>query len=292
MRILILGGNGMLGHKLVQVLRSKFDVWTTLRGNFSDFQFPDIFDKKKTFGNVEAEKIETVKKIINAVNPEVIFNAVGIIKQLPTSKNVVRTLTVNSIFPHLLAEIAGKNRARLINISTDCVFNGKKGNYTENDYADAEDLYGKSKNLGEVIEGNCLTIRTSIIGRELSTGHSLVEWFLSQNGKEVRGFKNAIYTGFPTVVFAEILSDIILKHRELKGLYHISSEKISKYELLKLINEDFKTNIKIIPDEEFRIDRSLDSTKFRQETGFKPLDWSEMIGRMAEDAEMYKKFEK
>ena len=292
MKVLVLGGNGMLGHKLVQAWETKFDVFTTLRENFSDYKHFGIFNSYKVFDKINVEKIKRFEQVIKQIKPQVIFNAIGIIKQLPSSKNVVKTLNVNSIFPHLLAEIAEKHNSRLINISTDCVFSGKKGEYTEKDYADAEDLYGKSKNFGEVTEGNCLTLRTSIIGRELSAGHSLVEWFLGNRGKTVKGFKNAIYTGFPTIVLAKIISDIIENYPNMHGLYHLSSNKISKYELLKLLNKEFATNIEIIPDEDFRIDRSLDSTKFRQETRFKPLNWAEMIKMMAEDAEFYKNFKK
>lgn len=282
----------MLGHKLIQKWKSKFDVFLTLRGTFSLFEQFKIFEKDNVFENIDVEKIQAVENVVCVVKPHVIVNAVGIIKQLPTSKNVVKTLNVNSIFPHMLLEIAEKYSSRLINISTDCVFIGKKGNYTEEDYPDAVDLYGKSKNFGEVVEGNCLTLRTSIIGRELLTAHSLVEWFLSNRGKEVKGFKNAVYTGFPTVILADILADIIIKHPNLRGLYHVSSEKISKYELLKLVNEEFKSEIKIIPEEDFRVDRSLDSTKFRRETGFKPMKWSEMIKIMAQDAGFYEEFRK
>lgn len=287
MRILVIGGSGMLGHKLVQEWRTKFDVWTTLKGEFKDFERFGIFDKDKTVDGVDAENFATVEGAVEKVEPDVIFNAAGIIKQLPTSKNVIKTLTINSIFPHKLAEIAEKKQVRLINISTDCVFDGKKGNYNEEDFSDATDVYGKSKNLGEVVGENCLTLRTSIIGRELQTSHSLVEWFLSNRGKTVKGYTGAIYSGFPTVVLAGIIADLIEKYKNLSGLYHVSSEPINKYELLKLINEAYRTKVEIEPFKDFRIDRSLDSTKFRQATGFQPLSWQEMIKIMADDATPY-----
>lgn len=287
MRVLVLGGNGMLGHKLVQRWQADFDVWTTVRGEFPQYERFGIFDKKKTFDFISAENFETVENVIKKIEPQVIFNAVGIIKQLPTSKNVVKTLQINSIFPHQLAEIAEKYNARLINISTDCVFDGKKGNYTEDDFPNATDIYGKSKNLGEVSSNNFLTLRTSIIGRELSTNHSLVEWFLSNRGKKVKGFVNAIYTGFPTIVLADIIADLIKNRKDLEGLYHVSSEPINKYDLLNLIKRSYKIDVEIEPFEDFRIDRSLDSTKFRKATGFKPPAWDEMIERMAEDPTPY-----
>lgn len=277
----------MLGHKLVQVWQKKYDVWTTIRGNFGSREKYDIFDKTKTFENLNIENIEALESVVEIVKPDVILNAVGIIKQVRLAKDVVKTLTVNSIFPHRLAELAEKYDARFITLGTDCVFNGAKGNYTEEDIPDAPDLYGKSKHLGEVVQGNCLTLRTSIIGRELQTTNSLVEWFLSNRGKKVNGFVNAVYSGFPTICLADILSDLIINHKNLKGLYHVSSEPIDKFALLQLLKEAYKIDIEIEPFEDFRIDRSLDSTKFREATGFYPLDWKEMILAMADDPTPY-----
>lgn len=277
----------MLGHKLVQRWRDKFEVWTTIKGKTEDLEKYGFFDKERVFGSVDVENYETVKNIIEKLEPEVVFNAVGIIKQLPTSKNVIKTLNINSIFPHRLAETIEKAGARLINISTDCVFNGQKGNYTEEDISNAEDVYGKSKNLGEVTEGNCLTLRTSIIGRELKTAHSLVEWFLGNRGEKVKGYVNAVYSGFPTIVLADIIADLIENHHNLKGLYHVSAEPINKFDLLKLIREAYNVKIEIEPFEDFRIDRSLDSSKFRKATRFQPESWREMIRKMADDPTPY-----
>jgi dTDP-4-dehydrorhamnose reductase len=219
-----------------------------------------------------------------------VINAVGIIKQLPTSKDVLTTLEINSIFPQRLARIAQKHKFRLINISTDCVFSGKKGHYIEEDFADAEDLYGKSKFLGEVYGKNCLTLRTSIIGRELASEHSLIEWFLSNTGGKVKGYKNAVYSGFPTIFLAEIIADLMKNYQEIEGLFHISSEPINKFELLCLVKEKYNSDIEITPFEDFYIDRSLDSTKFRNLTGFMPHTWEVMIDRMADDPTPYEKW--
>jgi len=292
MKVLVVGASGMLGHKLIQAWNERFEVWTTFKGNFTDYENYGIFDKKRTLELIDAEKFETVEKALFEICPQVVFNAVGIIKQLPTSKNVIKTLTINSIFPHRLAESAEKINARLINISTDCVFDGEKGNYTEEDISNATDVYGKSKNLGEVTGKNCLTLRTSIIGRELQTSHSLVEWFLSNRGKKVKGFVNAIYSGFPTIVLADIIADLIENHPNLSGLYHVSAEPINKFELLELINEAYQADIEIEPFTDFKIDRSLDSTKFRKETGFNPPSWREMIQKMAEDPTPYDEWRK
>ena len=206
---------------------------------------------------------------------------------MPASNNIIDALEVNSIFPQRLAEIAADYNARLITFSTDCVFAGDKGNYTEDDAPDALDLYGRSKNFGEISGGDCLTLRTSIVGRELMTRHSLVEWFLSNRGKKINGYKKAIFSGFPTVVIAEIISDLMLNHTALKGLYHLSAEPINKYDLLVLLKKAYKADIEIEPDVDFVMDRSLDSSKFRRATGFEPKSWEEMIERMARDNALY-----
>jgi dTDP-4-dehydrorhamnose reductase len=289
MRILIIGGGGMLGHKLVQVWQNGYDVWTTIRNNFQYYEKYKIYRPDRTFENINVQNISLVRDLIEQIKPNVVVNAIGVIKQVPLAKNVIATLTINSIFPHQVSELSEEFQFRLINISTDCVFSGEKGNYTESDLADSHDLYGKSKNLGEVVTGNCLTLRTSIIGRELDTAHSLVEWFLSNRGKSVKGFVNAIYTGFPTIVLADILSNLIENYPNLCGLYHVSSEPINKYNLLSLINEAYRAEIEVEPFEDFVIDRSLDSNKFREATGFKPINWKEMIKRMAADNAIYQK---
>lgn len=290
MKVLIIGGSGMLGHKLVQSWREKFDVWATIRGKFDDFEQYKLCSEKKTYSNINVETSAAVETVIKAVKPDVIVNAVGIIKQIETSKDVIKTLTINTLFPHQLAVLAKSYEARLINISTDCVFNGKKGNYSEADRPDADDLYGKSKNLGEVLAENCLTLRTSIIGRELKTSHSLVEWFLSHAGKNVKGYKNAVFSGFPTIVLADIIADLMVNHKKLEGLYHVSSQPINKFDLLTLLKKAYQIDIEIEPCLEFKIDRSLDSTKFRKETNFQPTSWEEMVKQMANDSFPYNKF--
>jgi dTDP-4-dehydrorhamnose reductase len=278
MKVLVLGANGMLGHKLVEVLGKRFDVWATVRKSAESNNF-----NKQLINDVNAESIEEVRNAILKVNPDVILNAIGVIKQIESSKNVVKALTINSIFPHLVNDIAQEIGAKFITISTDCVFSGEKGNYSENDIPDATDVYGKSKNLGEVVDGNALTIRTSIIGHELRTSHSLLDWFLSNSGGTVKGYKNAIFSGFPTVVLSQIIAEIIEKHQNLRELYHISSDAINKYDLLCLIREFYKADIEIIKDEIFCIDRSLNSQKYRETVGFIPKSWREMIEIMVSD---------
>jgi dTDP-4-dehydrorhamnose reductase len=290
MRILIFGAAGMLGHKLIQVLGSNNDVFGTLRGSPDEASPRDVLSNGHLITDVTVENDASIRRAIEESSPDVVINAIGIIKQLPDSKNVITTLTINSIFPHRLGQLAQEYGFRLITISTDCVFSGAHGNYSESDIPDAADLYGKSKNLGEVTAENCLTLRTSIIGHELASSHSLVDWFLSNMGGKVKGYANAIYSGFPTIVFASIIDNLVNAHPKLSGLYHVSSDAISKYDLLMLINDAYDAGITIERDEEFRIDRSLDSTTFRNETGFKPKAWREMIESMAADARIYGKW--
>jgi len=287
MKVLVLGGSGLLGHKLVQVLKSRFDVSAAFHGSFDKYRGIDIFDGVDVIENFKAEEIELVTQVAGDANPDVIVNAIGITKHVADGDDAVKSITINSLLPHQLAKIAAELGARLIHISTDCVFSGANGNYTETDVSDATDRYGRSKSLGEVVEGNCLTLRTSIIGRELFTRNSLVEWFLSNRGQRVKGFTRAIFTGFPTIVLAEILSDIIENQPNLRGLYHVSGDKISKFDLLQLINDAMNVGAEIEADNEFAIDRSLDSRRFRSETGFVPTSWPKMINHMADDAQIY-----
>ncbi len=290
MKILILGGSGLLGHKLVQILGKKFDVRLTLRDNFAAYEHFNIFDRDKVFENVYAEDFESVSKIIRRSKPDVIINAIGVIKQKAEARDVVKTLEVNAIFPHKVARLAGELNARFISFSTDCVFDGNKGNYTEEDTPNATDLYGLSKYLGEVDDNQCLTLRTSIIGRELSTSRSLVEWFRSNQGGTVKGFSNAIYSGFPTIIVADVISDIIENHPHLSGIYHLASEPINKFDLLKLIKKKLDLNIVIEPFEDFKIDRSLDSGKLRKIVDFQTDSWEILVGKMLDDPTPYEKW--
>lgn len=284
---MILGGGGMLGHKLSQLYSQKFETWVTVRTGFRDYERFRLFDEKRTLGGVDAFDFATVERAFELAQPDVVINAVGVIKQLQTAKDPITALTINSLLPHRLAALCRASGARLITLSTDCIFNGRRGMYTEDDISDAEDLYGRTKYLGEATGDSCLTLRTSIIGRELGTAHSLVEWFLQNRGGKIKGFTQAIYTGFPTIIMAEIIADVMLRHPNLSGLHHVSSEPIDKYELLCLIRDAYGIEIQIEPDADFKIDRSLDSARFREATGFRPLAWPEMIRAMAADPTPY-----
>lgn len=290
MKVLIFGAAGMLGHKLYQRLGSQNDVTATIRGEFSSIERYGIFRRESIIENIDVREKASVELAIKTVRPDVVVNAVGVIKQLPSAKDVITTLEINAIFPHRLAEFGAKYGFRTISVSTDCVFDGSKGNYSEDDVPNAIDLYGKSKALGELAGANCLTLRTSIIGRELGTSHSLIDWFLSNRGGSVKGFTRAIYSGFPTIVFADIIGDLVANRPELIGLYQVASEPINKFELLKLVNDAYDANIEVVPESDFAIDRSLDASKFNQLTGFEPPSWAELVAKMAADTTEYDSF--
>jgi dTDP-4-dehydrorhamnose reductase len=281
MKILILGSTGMLGHQLSQSWRHKFDTYITIRNANKAPQHISDYPASHVITGIQAEDIDSVNAAIQTIQPAIAINCIGIIKQLPIAKDAIASIATNALFPHQLAQICQKYNTKLIQISTDCVFSGSKGNYTEQDNPDPVDLYGRTKLLGEVIAPNCLTIRTSIIGRELHSQNSLVEWFLSQKGQTVKGYDRAIYTGFTTQVLAQILEKIMLEYPSLEGLWHISADPITKYQLLRMMNEKFHLGITIEKDENVICDRSLNSQKFRQFTGYVPPTWEQMITQLA-----------
>lgn len=289
-KVLILGATGMLGHKLVHCLSEHFEVYSTIRGSFYQVEKYGIFRRERIVENVDATDATRLEKIIAEVAPDIVINAVGVVKQLPSAKDVITTLELNSILPQRLAILSKKFGFRLILFSTDCVFDGGRGMYIEQDTPNALDLYGKSKQLGEISQENVLTIRSSIIGRELNTSHSLIEWFLSNRGGRVFGFTTAIYSGFPTIVIADIIKGLIVDHPSLCGVHHIASEPINKYELLGLVDEFYDAAVEIEPSDQLVIDRSLDGSAFNSITGFQPEGWPAMIQKMAEDKTPYDDF--
>jgi dTDP-4-dehydrorhamnose reductase len=287
MKVLVLGATGMLGHKLMQVLSKQFDVVGTVRGKSATYDEHPVLGGLSLCGGANAEDFDSIIKALAEVRPDVVINCIGIIKQHPMASDPLHSITINSLFPHRLFRLCRACDARMIHISTDCVFSGQKGDYLESDGPDAKDIYGLTKLLGEVAEPGGLTIRTSIIGRELQSKYGLVEWFMANKGGRVQGYANAIFTGFTSLALADIIGNIIADHQDLHGLWHISSNPINKYDLLELINQEFKLNIAVNRDETFNCDRSLNSDRFRNATGFIPPSWDEMISKMARDSASY-----
>lgn len=286
MKCLILGGTGMLGHRLWSNLSRTHECWVTVRGRASVFPHHPDFNRAHVLEQVNALDWNSLIGAMGQVNPDVVINCVGLIKQHPSANDPILALETNSLLPHRLAALCQATQSRLIHISTDCVFSGTKGNYTEDDPSDAQDLYGRSKYLGEVSAPHAVTLRTSIIGPELHTRFGLLEWFLSQNGR-VQGFQKAIYSGFTTDELSRIIADYVLPNPALQGLYHVSSNAISKYDLLHLINQAYGRGLAIDAQSSFVSDRSMLSPRFQAFTGYRPPSWAEMIAQMAQNHAPY-----
>lgn len=288
--MLVLGGAGMLGHKLFQRLRERFPgTVCTTRKNVRQRPFDciELLQGDDVIGGIDAMDFESLELVLAEREPDYLVNCVGIIKQRKETNNSIQSITINSLLPHKLTAMASKWGGRVIHFSTDCVFSGKRGAYTEQDVSDAEDLYGKSKFLGEVVAENALTLRTSIIGRELSQHSSLMDWFLSQNHKKVNGFKRVIYSGVTTNQMAELVADLIEKHGTLSGLYQVVSDPISKFDLLTLIRDAYELDIEIVPDEKEVSDRSMKGEKLRAATGYVSPPWPVLIRNLKDDPTPY-----
>jgi dTDP-4-dehydrorhamnose reductase len=281
-KILVLGASGMLGNAVFRVLASspQSDVVGTVRSSRSVGLLPNIL-RERLISGVDVENSDTLVFLFSKVRPTVVVNCIGLVKQLAESDDPLQAIPVNSILPHRLARLCDAVGARLVHMSTDCVFSGTKGMYTEADFADANDLYGRSKFLGEVDYPNAITLRTSIIGHERDGARSLIDWFLSQDGR-VKGYARAVFSGLPTVEIARIIRDYVIPNPELHGVFNLSAEPINKFDLLTLVAEVYGKSIEIVSDDKLVIDRSLDSTRFRQATGFSPEPWPELIRRMHE----------
>jgi len=281
MRILILGGDGMLGHQLLQHFRPKHETRVTLHRPLEQYADRAMFSAANALDKIDVRAFVTVHKAITEFRPDAVINATGIVKQRAEAAHAIPSIEINALFPHRVAKLCTETGARFVHMSTDCVFSGRKGNYTENDTPDAEDIYGRSKLLGEVGEPPCITLRTSIIGRELSRKTGLLEWFLAQNGKTIKGYRHAIFSGFTTAEMARIIDLVLSGTGPTHGVYQVSSAAISKFDLLTLIRDRLKLDIKIEPDEDFECDRSLDSSRFRTAFAYQPPSWTAMIDELA-----------
>lgn len=287
--IVILGASGLIGHKLFEILGQRFDnVIAVLHGSKDRFSACGLFEGGNVVDNIDVRDFDAVTSMLEAKGADVILNCAGITKRRPEVNIPLIAITVNSLFPHRLADWAGERGKRVIHFSTDCVFDGADGPYTEESPTTGKDAYGKTKALGEIDYPHSLTLRSSFIGRELSVHSELLDWFLAQRGQIIKGFTNAMYSGVSTQVLSRIVGDIIEKHPGLGGLYQLSvAEAISKYDLLCLARDAFGVDVEIIPDGDFVSKPILDSTKLRGEI---PLDiptWPEMMARLAADTKLY-----
>jgi dTDP-4-dehydrorhamnose reductase len=292
-RVMVLGGAGMLGHKMFQVLRERFDgVFCTVREDIHKppFERVELFQGNDVVRDVDVTDFPALEAILSGFRPEYLVNCVGVIKQRAEAVSSIPSITINSLLPHKLAQIAARWGGRVIHFSTDCVFSGRRGDYTEEDTSDAEDLYGKTKFLGEVAVANALTLRTSIIGRELTEHRSLLDWFLTQNQKTVRGYRKVIYSGVTTNHLAKLVASIIQEHPGLNGLYQVASEPISKFNLLCLLCEAYQLDVRIEPDDLEISDRSMKCDRLREAIAYKCPAWPVLARQLAEDNTPYERW--
>lgn len=280
-RVLVLGASGMLGNAVLRWFAQDpaYEVIGSVRGAASAQRLQALAPAATLRVGVDVENLDALTRLFAETRPQVVINCVGVIKQLAEADDPLTAIPLNALLPHRLARLAQVAGARLVHVSTDCVFDGRRGGYKESDAPDATDLYGRSKLLGEVDYPNAVTLRTSIIGTELSSHHGLVGWFLAQSGA-VRGFTRAVFSGLPTVELARVMQEFVLPRPELHGTYHVSAAPIDKRALLSLVAEVYGRDTRIDPDDRLVIDRSLDSTRFRELTGYTPPAWPELVRRM------------
>jgi dTDP-4-dehydrorhamnose reductase len=280
MKILVIGASGMIGSTVLRVMSEKndWDVFGTVRhANVKRFFAVEIAER--LVAGVDVEYPDTLMKVLDQIRPDVVINCTGLTKHKPEADDPLISIPINTLMPHRLAGLCKLVGARLVHISTDCVFSGEKGRYTEDDFADARDVYGKSKVLGEVLYPHAITLRTSTIGHELQSQYGLLDWFLSQEGR-CKGYTRAVFSGLPTVIFAQVIRDVVIPHRELSGLYHVAAKPINKFDLLKMIADVYGKTIEIVPDDKMVMDRSLNADNFRAATGYIAPEWNEMIKLM------------
>jgi dTDP-4-dehydrorhamnose reductase len=280
MRLLVIGGDGMLGHRLLVQLGAVHEVRVTLRRPLAAYAGHRLYSPANAEPGVDVRDFAAVAEVLDRFRPEAVVNAAGIVKQRPEARAPVPSIEVNALFPQRLAVACRQAGARLVHLSTDCVFSGRRGGYTEADEPDPTDLYGRTKLLGEVDDGACLVLRSSIIGLELGNRLGLVEWFLAQPGP-VRGFRHAVYTGLTTAEMARVIDRVLAKHAELTGLWHVASTPIAKYDLLRALAAHLGRDVDVRPDDTVACDRSLVAERFRQATGWDPPTWDELLGELA-----------
>lgn len=283
MRILIFGGDGMLGHRLLRHFTPRHETRVTLRRSLADYSRLGLFNRENSFASTDVRDAERVAAVVSEFGAAAVINATGIVKQRPEAYELEISNEVNALFPRRLAQICRANAAQLIHLSTDCVFSGEKGNYTESDRPDPVDLYGQTKLQGEVDAPGAITLRTSMIGLELERKAGLVEWFLAQKGKTVKGYRKAVFSGFTTSELARLIEMLIARHPDAHGLYHSSSSPISKFDLLTRLNRELGLGVTIVPDDSVTCDRSLDSARFRKTFDYSPPAWDTMLDELASD---------
>jgi dTDP-4-dehydrorhamnose reductase len=280
-KLLVLGANGMLGHVVLRwfAALAGYETIGTVRTPEAAAELRAQVPGAMVMEGLDAARLDELRRLFDVVEPDAVVNCIGVVKQLAGADHPATAIPINALLPHRLARLCQLHGARLVHISTDCVFSGKRGGYREDDDADAEDLYGRSKLMGEVVSPHAVTLRTSIIGHEMSSAHALLGWFLSQRGV-VPGYSNAIFSALPTVELARVIEKYVLDNPSLQGIYHVAGPTINKYELLKLVAHVYGSDSRVEAVPTLVIDRSLDGQRFQQVTGYRPPEWPALIESM------------
>ncbi len=280
-KLLVFGANGMLGNAVLRWFSQDdaYEVTGSVRSAASIPQLAELAPSARLVSEIDGVDLGAMRKLFADVRPDVVINCAGVVKQLAGADAPAVAIPINALLPHRLARLARLHGTRLIHISTDCVFSGVRGNYSEDDEPDAADLYGRSKLMGEVDGEHAVTLRTSMIGHELQTSHALLGWFLAQQGT-VSGFSNAIFSALPTVELARVIQQFVLPNPELRGTYHVAGPVISKHDLLQVVARVYGRDNTIVAEPLPAFDRSLDASRFNRATGYRPPGWSEMLTTM------------
>jgi len=286
--ILVLGATGMLGHMLVRVLSKTHSVFGTISNPYDQNDYIDrLLPRSQCIDQVDVTDVSRVVSVIRKGQPDVVLNCVGLIKHKMDERRILDAILVNSVFPHQLAEMCTEFGIRLIHFSTDCVFAGTPGMKRMTDIPDAVDVYGSTKRLGEVDYGTSLTLRTSIVGRQIVGAESLIEWAFSRRGQTIDGYRNAIYTGLTTRALSDVVAQVIDECPDLAGLYQVASSPISKFELLSELNVRLHLGMTINRNTTFECDRTLDGSEFSKVTGIQVPSWESMLSELCEDQAFY-----
>jgi dTDP-4-dehydrorhamnose reductase len=283
---MVVGATGTLGHRLCLEWGDRFECFGTMREPVPE-PVAELLAATTLIAGVTADAPESLRPALEQARPDVVVNCVGAVKQAEAGQQAIPAIRINSLFPHQLAALCREHSVRMVQVSTDCVFSGSRGNYSEDDVPDATDIYGRSKLLGEVAGEGFLTLRTSLIGRELRGALGLLEWLISKRGGTVRGFSRAVFSGFTTKALAAEIAHLIEGHPELDGVWHLAAQPIDKLTLLSMLDDALQLGIEITPDEDVAIDRSLDSSRLCSVTGRQPRGWDEMVDELAADVTPY-----
>lgn len=291
MRIAVLGAGGMLGHKVYEVLRAEYpDTFAVFRKCPAHYSRLPLFDHQHMRGAFDARQFSKFDGYLRSLQPDLVINCIGLTTRKLGEQRESDILVVNSVLPHKLKEWCEANGASLIHFSTDCVFSGKSGPYSQSDLRDAKDLYGQSKALGEVEGVKCLTIRSSIIGLEIEGKTELLEWFLSQKGREVRGFSRVMYSGVTTLTMAQTVLKLLQANTPLSGIQQLASQPISKFDLLSLANEIFGNRCSIRSVETPESNKVLIPSDYFNKNDVHTPSWRQQLQAVADEVVKYERW--